>query len=144
MGHKVPTCSDSALQEFHRPQILDPELSSLENTLNLKFDSDKSHAEGYRLSASSRPQMYPASVGSPKSHQKHTEHNLISSFRDGDYISINHPCQAKETSISHIRRGTRGRRISQRRGPNDLNLVLELLPCIIGFIYIATVYFGIL
>jgi hypothetical protein len=135
MGHKAKPCA--ALQELQHPQILVPELSSLDKMLNTKLDSDQSQSQTNRESAS----PCSANLSSPHS-QEYNEHVSISTSRDRR--STHDFDQGTDYSAPSLRRGRSSRRISVRETkPNNFTLILELLPWIAGLIWITNQYIGI-
>ncbi len=133
MGHKhnAEQCSASALQEFEQPQILDPELSSLDLTLSLQFDSDQSRSETYRQS-----------VSSSRLQRADTPHSRNHEY-DADRLSTHNFFHDNESPTPSLRRRTSSRSISLPPAePNNLSLTLELLPWIVGLLWIANIYFG--
>ncbi len=138
-------CTATALQEFQHPdypEILEPVLSSLDKSLNVRFVSDQSQSCTSEINVQSDTCQQVR--GSPQQ-QQYNEHDSSSSFKcrrtKHDFVQVND----SPASASFLRRGTSSRRISGRQSePNDLTLILELLPCIAGLLWIANVYFGIL
>jgi hypothetical protein len=140
--------SASVPQAIQHAEILDAEryaldntldLSTMDRTLNLTLDSDQCQSEKFERSASSPQPLRSSKITSPQS-KEFNAHESLTTVQDlGSHDSFH----VIGSSVSSLRRGTRSHRRSvQQTEPNNLNLLLELLPCILGFIWIANVYFG--
>ncbi len=128
--HQCTLSRTYPLQEFQYPDIAEPGILSLEDTLNTKFNSNPSQSENFDQSTSCpRNSAWIDSQESEGNDSLSSSQNRrsTSSFQDGN------------SSTSLRRRGTGSRRSSAPQSePSTLSLVLDLLPWLVGLVWLTT------